>query len=112
MFKQAILLCSLLTIAPCVELVAGSPEAQYNQVNLTVTRFDDHIKIECSPSNADTSTRQEWKSLCNEMAAPQVLELVANGLIESQEGPVYDNAATEAAVASLTKVIRLAPAHL
>ncbi len=112
MHNQAILLFSLLIFAPCGELVAGSPAEQDNQVNLTVTRFDDHVKIECSPTSADTSTRQEWKSLCNDMAGPQVRELVANGMIESQEGPVYDNVATEAAEASLTKIIPLAPAHL
>ncbi len=109
MLKKALLLSSILTIAPCAELVAGSPEAQNNQVNLKITRVGDHIKIECSPINADTSSRQDWKSLCNEMAAPQVGELVASGMIESQEGSVYDKATTEAAVTSLTKVIPLAP---
>lgn len=108
MLKQAQPISLLLAIAPLAEMFAGEP-VQNNQVNLKVARFDNRVEVECRPANADTSTRQEWKSICNNMAAPQVQELVAKGVIEAQQGPVYDSAAIAASVATLTRVVPLSP---
>ena len=61
-----------------------------NQVNLSVVRYDDHFLVQCSPKDKDTSARNDWKSVCNVMAEPQISKLVADGMIASVAGPVFD----------------------
>ena len=74
---------------------------QDNQVKLVVVKYDDRIQVECAPANSDTSTRGDWKTICNEMAAPQVQKLAEDGVIAPVAGPVFDVSATESATAQI-----------
>ena len=102
-----IVLASALILGPYQVAIAGTPSTQNNRVNLTVTRFDDHISIQCKPANSDTASRTQWKAICNEMAVPQVNKLVAEGAIKSISGPVYDEATIAAATTQLLRIIPL-----
>ena len=76
-----VILLSALVLAPVVGLAIQKMDTITldSQVNLVVIRSENHISIQCSPTNTDTSTRPQWKPICNEMAAPQISKLVADG---------------------------------
>ena len=82
---------SALLCTSAFQVVASdTPAVVNNQVNLTVMLYDDHYLVECNPKDKDTSARNDWKAICNEMAAPQVSKLVSEGKIASVSGPVFD----------------------
>ena len=108
----SIVLASALIFGPYQIAIAGKPYTQDNRVNLTVTRFDDHVSIPCKPENADTSVRTQWKAICNEMALAQVSKLVADGAIEAISGPVFDKATIESATTQLLRTIPLSQPQL
>ena len=114
MRARYVVLLSLLALAPLVGLAVQKVGTitRDNQVNLTVIRFEDHISIQCSPANSDTSTRTQWKAICNEMAGPQISKLVADGAIKPIGGPVYDAATVEAATTQLSRDIPSSQPHL
>ena len=109
-----IVLSSLLILVPLVGLAVQKANTitRDNQVNLTVMRYADHVSIQCSPANPDTSSRTQWKAICNEMAIPQINKLVADGVIKPISGPVYDAATIGAATTQLSKTIPLSQPHL
>lgn len=85
-----LVLPALLCILAYQAAASESTTTVVNQVNLLVVRYDDHFLIECSPKNNETSARNGWKSICNEMAEPQISKLVADGIVASTAGPVFD----------------------
>ena len=105
------------TLLSCFAFQAAASDVKttvVNQVNLSVVRYDDHYLVECSPKDDGTSQRNDWKAICNEMAAPQINTLVAEGKIAPVTGPVFDLAkdiVTSDAVTgqALSKKIPLAP---
>jgi len=109
-----VIVSSLLIIVPLVSLAIQKANtiARDNQVNLTVMRFEDHISIRCSPANSDTSSRTQWRAICNEMAIPQIDKLVADGAIKPISGPAYDAATMAAATTQLSRTIPLSQPHL
>jgi hypothetical protein len=103
---------SLFATLVSFQSMAAEP-AQDNQVKLTLVKYDDHIQVECIPSNKDTSTRQDWKAICNDMAAAQVQKLAAAGTIAPDARPVFDLSATNATAGQmLSKSIALSHRHL
>lgn len=108
-----VIVLSALVLVPLVGLAIQKMNAitRDSQVNLTVIRFEDHIAIQCSPANTDTSTRPQWKTICNEMAVPQISKLVAVGAITPIIGPVYDAATMEAATTQLSRSIPWSQPH-
>jgi len=100
-----IILSSLLVLIPLVGLAVQKIDSvtRDSQVNVTVTRFEDHISIQCAPLNAETSSQPHWKAICNEMAISQVNKLVADGAIRPISGPVYDTEHVEEATSQLSR---------
>ena len=90
MFSSRLVLPALLCFLAFQAVASDAPTTVTNQVNLSVVRYDDHFLVECSPKDKDTSARNDWKSICNEMAEPQIGKLVADGIISSVAGPVFD----------------------
>ena len=87
------LLAATFLVATLVSFQVAAEEkqsVQENQIKLTVIKYDDHIKVECSPASTDTASRKDWKAICNEKASPQIQQLVAAGTINSLSGPVFD----------------------
>ena len=109
-----LVLSSLLVLIPLVGLAVQKVNTATRdaQVNLTVTRFEDHISIQCTPANSETSSQPHWKAICNEMAIPQVSKLVADGMIKPIDGPVYDAANIAAATTQLSRAFPLSQPHL
>ena len=81
-----LVLLSLLILVPVVSLAVKkfNTVTEDSQNTLTVIRFEDHISIQCNPASSETSSRTEWKAICNEMAIPQINKLVADGAIEEE----------------------------
>jgi len=106
------LVTSLFVMLISLQSVAAKP-GQDNRVELSVVKYDGHVQVECRPANADTSTRGDWKKICNDMAAPQVQKLAEEGTIDPVSGPVFDKSAgdlTEARI--LSRSIALSRQHL
>jgi hypothetical protein len=109
MLSSRFLVASLLTVLVSFQATAAEP-TQDNQVKLMVVKYHNHIQVECSPANADTSTRSDWKTTCNEMAASQVEKLAEDGVIAPLAGPVFD--VSDTAAQALSKSIALSQEHL
>ena len=91
--------------------VAAEP-IQDNKVNLTVTSYGDHIQLDCNPVSLDTAERNDWKAICNQMAAVQVQKLATAGTIAPVKGSVFDLSVPESTGPSLTRSIATAKPHL
>ena len=91
--------------------LAATSSSQDNHVTLTVTRYDDHMTIDCVPVTAETSNHQSWKTICNELADPQVSKLVADGTITSFTGPVFDLSAGKESTNKLSTNIPLSTSN-
>jgi hypothetical protein len=114
MRTRYLILSSLLILAPLAGLAVQkfNTVARDSQVHLTVVRFEDHISVQCSPDNPETSAQEHWKVICNEMAISQVNKLAADGAIEPIGGSVYDAAAMKSATTQLSRTIPLSQPHL
>jgi hypothetical protein len=88
---------------------ANEESLQDNQVKLSVVKYDDHIQFDCTPANADTSSRSDWKDICNKMAAAQASKLAASGTIATLAGPVFDIGSSGDA---LSRSVSLSQKHL
>lgn len=85
-----VVISALLCTSAFQVAASDAPTMVNNQVNLSVMLYDDHFLIECGPKDMNTSSRNDWKSICNEMAAPQASKLVAESKIAPLSGPVFD----------------------
>ena len=91
--------------------VAAEPTLD-NKVNLTVTSYGDHIQFDCNPVSLDSAERNDWKVICNQMAAVQAQKLAAAGTIAPVKGSVFDLSAPESTGPLLSKSIAMAKLHL
>jgi hypothetical protein len=83
---------------------------QNNQVKLSVVRYEDHVQFDCVPRNADTASRNDWRSICNEMAAPQISKLVHAGIVTPVKQPIFDS--ISGAAKMLSRSVPLSRKHL
>ena len=90
MFCSRFVISALLSLLAFQVLASDAPTTVANQVNLSVVRYDDHFLVECSPKDDNTASRNDWKIVCNEMAAPQIAKLVAEGTVAPVAGAVFD----------------------
>jgi len=90
MSSSRLVLLALLCFLAFQAAASDATKTVTNQVNLSVVRYDDHFLVECGPKDNDTSARNDWKSICNQMAEPQISKLAADGIIASVAGPIFD----------------------
>ena len=101
-------------VALLVSSQALAAQAVQNiQVDLTVTRYDDHVQFQCNPMSLGTAMDSDWKQMCNDMAVTQAGKLVAAGTIAAVKGPVFDTSATNPAAGPMLvrNVPLLKPQH-
>ena len=89
MHVSRLLLPTLFAMLVPFQSSAAEP-MQNNQVKLTVVKFDDRVQFQCNPISLATAMRNDWKTICNDMAAAQAGKLMADGTIAAVKGPVFD----------------------
>lgn len=90
MFSSRLSLPALLCFFAFQAAATDATTSVTNNVNLSVIRYDYHFLVECSPKDKDTSARNDWKSICNKVAEPQISKLVSDGMIAFVASPVFD----------------------